>query len=160
MWLAAIAYFLYSAASASVKQLVVDTRLANVFVRDVARPVETTVAPGLSVTELVEGYMLPRNLHAVAVTDNTRLIGIVTVGDVMKVPFDKRSNVSVGEIMGGRDKLLTVTADTPALDAMELLTEHNVEQVPVVDAGQLVGMLAGADVMRQLQIREALTPGR
>jgi Zn-dependent protease/CBS domain-containing protein len=160
VWLAAIAYFLYSAASASVKQLVFDTRLANVFVRDVARPVETTVAPGVSVTELVEGYMLPRNLHAVAVTDNTRLIGIVTVGDVMKIPFDKRSNVSVGEIMGGRTGLYTVTLDTPMLEAIELIAEHDLEQVPVLDGNQLVGMLTRAEVTRQLQMREALSPGR
>jgi Zn-dependent protease/CBS domain-containing protein len=160
VWLAAIAWFLYSAASASVKQLILETRLDHVTARDVARPVEVTVAPGVSVTDLVESYLLPRNLRAVAVIDNTRLIGIVTVGDVMKVPFDKRARVSVGEIMGGRSKLFTVTADTSALDAMELLSEHGVEQVPVLEDGQLIGMLTHADLMRQLQIREALTPSR
>ncbi len=160
IWIAAIAWFLYSAAAGSVRQLVLETRLANVVARDVARPVEVTAAPGISLAELVESYMLPRNLRAVAVTDNTRLIGIVTVGDVMKVPVDSRSRVSVGEVMGGRDKLYTVTSQTPALDALEVLTEHNLEQVPVLDDGRLVGMLSGADVMRQLQMREALTPNR
>jgi len=30
----------------------------------------------------------------------------------------------------------------------------------VLDGGQLIGMLSRADVMRQLQLREALTPSR
>ena len=160
VWLGAIAWFLYTAASASVKQIVIETRLGRVKVRDVARPIEVTVPPGISVAQLVDNVMLPRNLRAVAVTDNTRLIGIVTVGDVRKVPSDKRANVSVGEIMGGRDKLYTVTADEPALDAVELLDEHDLEQVPVLDSGQLVSMLSRTDVMRQIQMREALTPNR
>jgi len=160
IWLAAIAYFLHGAASGSVQQMVLETRLSRVRARDVARPVEVTVPPGISVAELVESYMLPGNLRAVPVTDNTRLIGVVTVGDVMKVPLDRRPQTLVAEIMGGRDQLYTVTGDTPALDAIELLAEHDLEQVPVLDDGQLVGMLTRSDVMRQIQLRETLTPAR
>ena len=38
VWLAAIAWFLHSAACASVQQMVLETRLGRVRVRDVARP--------------------------------------------------------------------------------------------------------------------------
>jgi CBS domain-containing protein len=62
--------------------------------------------------------------------------------------------------MGGRDQLYTVGLDTPALDAIELMSEHNLEQVPVLEGNQLVGMLAQSDVMRQLQLRESLTAAR
>jgi CBS domain-containing protein len=160
VWLAAIAWFLHNAASASVQQLVLETRLGKVRVRDVAQPVTITVPPGLSVAELVEGYMLPRGLRAVAVTDNTRLVGIVTVSDVMRVPFERRTETSVAQIMSGHDGVQSVTSDTPVLDAIELISEHDLEQLPVVDAGQLVGMLTSADVIRQIQIRDALTPTR
>lgn len=158
VWLGAIAYFLHSAASQSAQQMVLEAKLGKVQVRDVARPVEVTVMPGTSVAELVEGYMLPRNLRAVPVTDNTRLVGIVTVGDVMRVPLERRAGTAVAEVMSGFEHLYTVTADSRALDAVELLEEHDLEQVPVLDNGQLVGMLSRADVMRQLQMREELTP--
>jgi CBS domain-containing protein len=158
VWLGAIAYFLHSAASQSAKQMVLEARLGKVQVRDVARPVEVTVMPGTSVAELVEGYMLPRNLRAVPVTDNGRLVGVVTIGDVMRVPLERRAGTAVAEVMSGFEHLYTVSADSCALDAVELLEEHDLEQVPVLDNGQLVGMLTRADVMRQLQMREELTP--
>jgi CBS domain-containing protein len=60
--------------------------------------------------------------------------------------------------MSGFEHLYAVSADSRALDAVELLEEHDLEQVPVLDNGQLVGMLTRADVMRQLQMREELTP--
>jgi Zn-dependent protease/CBS domain-containing protein len=158
VWLGAIAWFLHNAASASVQQLVMETRLGRVRVGDVAQPVTVTVPPGLSVAQLVDEVMLPHTARAVPVTDNGRLVGIVTVADVMRVPFEQRSGTTVAHIMSDNG-LEAVASDTPILDAIELIAERNLEQLPVVDGGQLVGMLTNADVMRQLQIREALTPG-
>jgi Zn-dependent protease/CBS domain-containing protein len=160
VWFAAIAWFLNTAASASVEQVVLEERLGRVKARDVVHPPEITVAPGITIAELVESYMLPRNLRAVPVVDNTRLVGVVTMGDVMRVPVDQRGQVLVGQIMGGHDGLYTVTGDTGVLEAIDLLAEHDLEQLPVLDGGQLIGMLTRADVMRQLQLREALTPSR
>ena len=160
VWFAAIAWFLNTAASASVEQVVLEERLGRVKARDVVQPPEITVAPGITVAQLVESYMLPRNLRAVPVVDNTRLVGVVTMGDVMRVPVDQRGQVFVGQIMGGHDGLYTVTGDTGVLEAIDLLAEHDLEQLPVLDGGQLIGMLTRADVMRQLQLREALTPSR
>ena len=136
------------------------TDQVHAHVADVVQPPEITVAPGITVAQLVESHMLPRNLRAVPVVDNTRLVGVVTMGDVMRVPVDQRGQVFVGQIMGGHDGLYTVTGDTGVLEAIDLLAEHDLEQLPVLDGGQLIGMLTRADVMRQLQLREALTPSR
>jgi CBS domain-containing protein len=160
VWLGAIAWFLYTAASSSVQQVDMEARLDHVTARDVAQPVQVTVPPGISVAELVDAYMLPRGLRAVAVVDNTRLIGIVTASDVMKVPVVQRAGVAVAAIMAGRERLHTVTLDTPAVDAMELISENNVEQVPVLDGSELVGMLSRTDIFRQLELRESLKPAR
>lgn len=156
IWMSAIAWFLHNAASTSVQQLVFETRLRRVRAADVVRPVEVGVPPGLSVAELIESYLLPSNLRALPVMDNGRLVGIVTVGDIMRVPADERRRVSVAEVMGGRDGLHTVRADARVQDAVEVLAEHDLEQVPVMDGDRFVGFLTRSDVMRQLQLRESL----
>ena len=156
IWLAAIAWFLHNAASSSVQQMVFETRLSKVRAGDVVTPDEMTVPPGLSVADLVDNYLLPGNRRAVAVTDNGRLVGIVTVSDVQRVPHDVRNKVSVAEIMGGRDGMVSVRADQPVQDAVEILAERDLDQVPVLDGGRVVGLLTRGDVMRQLQLREAL----
>ncbi len=156
VWLAAIAWFLHNAASNSVQQMVFETRLRGVRAADIVEHDSTTAPPGISVAEMVEQYLLPNNRRAVAIADNGRLVGIVTVGDVMRVPSAQRDQVTVAEIMGGHDGLFTIRADTRAQDAVELLAEHDLEQVPVMDGDRFVGMLTRGDVMRQLQLREAL----
>ena len=156
IWLAAIAWFLHNAASNSVQQIVLETRLRRVRARDVVAPDEVTVAPGVSVAELIDQYLLPSNRGSIAVTDNGRLVGVVTIRDILKVPPAERSQVTVAQVMSGQEGLLTIAADARVQDAVELLAEHDLEQLPVMDGSQYVGMLTRADVMRQLQLREAL----
>jgi Zn-dependent protease len=156
IWLAAIAWFLHNAASSSVQQVVFETRLSKVRVGDIVRGEATAVPPELTVAELIDDFLLPGNRRAMPVTYDGRLVGIVTLSDVTKVPVADRQRVTVGAVMGGRSGLLTVRAGDRVRDAIELLAENEYEQLPVMDGDRFVGMLTRADVMRQLQLREAL----
>lgn len=156
IWMAAIAWFLHNAASASLQQVVFETRLRRVRAGDIVRHDDTTVWPGMSVAEVIEQFLLPGNRRAVPVADNGRLVGMITVSDVMKVPAEERARVPVGAVMGGREGLVTARADLPVQQAIEMLAEHDFEQLPVLDGDRLLGVLTRADVMRQLQLREAL----
>jgi Zn-dependent protease/CBS domain-containing protein len=156
LWLAAIAWFLHNAASSSVQQLVFETRLRRVRVGDIVRRDDATVPPETTVAEVVDEYLLPRNRRAMPVARDGELVGMVTVSDITKVPAAERPRVMVGQVMGGRDRLFTVAADARVQDAVELLAEHEFEQLPVMDGDRFVGMVTRADVMRQLQLREAL----
>ena len=156
LWTAAIAWFLHNAASTSVQQLVFEQRLRRVRVGDIMRPDDTTVPPGISVAELVDRYMLPQARRAMPVVDNGRLVGIVTISDIANVPPEQRTQVPVASVMGGQERIHTVRSDGRALDAFEVMGEHDLEQVPVMDDGRLVGLLTRADIARQLQLREAL----
>jgi len=156
LWTAAIAWFLHNAASTSVQQLVFEQRLRRVRVAEVIRPDDTTVAPEMTVAELVDRYILPAARRALPVAYEGQLVGMVTISDIANVPPEQRGMVTVGQVMGGKDKLHTVRADARVLDAFELLGEHDLEQVPVMDGDRFVGLLTRADVARQLQLREAL----
>ena len=59
VWTAAIAWFLYTAASGSVQQLVFEQRLKRVHVGDAITRDEVTVTPDITVADLVDRYLLP-----------------------------------------------------------------------------------------------------
>ncbi len=159
LWIAAIGWFLQTAATSSLQQVILETRLRNVRVGSVVRRDDTGVSPNTSIAELVDRYLLPRNRRAAAVVTDGRPIGIVTLSDIKEVPPEARPTVTVSEVMGGRDGLLTARPDETLSEAIERLTEGDLEQLPVVEGDRLVGMLTRADVMRQLQLRETLNVG-
>lgn len=156
LWIAAIGWFLQNAASASLQQTIVQTRLRDVTVGDIVRRDPTAISPDTTVAELVEDHLLRRNRRAAPVAEGGRLVGIVTIGDISDVEPGERQRTRVADVMGGRDRLLTVAPDDTVNRALELFGEGDHEQLPVVDDGALIGMLTRADVIRQIQLREAL----
>jgi Zn-dependent protease/CBS domain-containing protein len=159
LWIAAIGWFLQGAAANSVQELVFEQRLSGIRVRDVLRPDATSVPPGLTVHELIEDFMLRDNRRAIPVAEGGRLVGIVTIGDLRDVAQEQREGVTVVEIMGGRDGVVTTTPGSTLLDAAQALASHDFDQLPVVENGQVLGLLTRADIIRVLQVRAALAPG-
>jgi len=156
IWVAAIGWFLQNAASGTVQQTVLETRLRRLRVADVIRPDSSAVAPDASVADLIDRYMLPGARRAVPVVRDGRPIGIVTLSDIRPVPAAERATTTVEQVMGGRENLASVTPETRLQAAIERLGEGDYDQLPVIHDGQLVGMLTRADVVRELQLREEL----
>lgn len=156
LWTAAIGLFLQNAAGSSVQQVALDQRLSSVRVRDVFTPDEHGAAPGLTIDQLIEEHILGRKRRAILVEDNDRLVGIVTIGDLQKVPPDARGWVTVREVMTAADSLVTTSPDARLLDVAGVLAQHEFDQLPVVEGDHLLGAVTRADIMREFETREAL----
>jgi cystathionine beta-synthase len=59
---------------------------------------------------------------------------------------------TMGDLMRGlgHRSLITLPIDAPIARATELFKQHGISQIPVLDAGRLVGILTELDVMQQL----------
>ncbi|CAN4093872.1 unnamed protein product [Withania somnifera] len=82
--------------------------------------------------------------------ENQLIAGIITERDYLrKVVVQDRSTkyTRVGDIMTEQSILITVTSDTNILQAMQLMTEHHIRHVPVID-GKVVGMISVADIVK------------
>jgi Zn-dependent protease/CBS domain-containing protein len=160
IWLVAIGWFLQNAAVASLQQTVLESRLRRLRVRDVLLPDPAGVPASTPLPELIESAMLPGARRAVAVVDDSgRLEGLVTLSDVARVPPEERPRRRVAEVMTPRERLASVASTAPLFEAIAALGSGDYEQVPVVDGDRFVGLLTRANVMRTLQIREALHLG-
>ena len=156
LWTATIGLFLQGAAGSSVQQVALDRRLRSVLVGDVFTPDENGAAPDLSIDQLIEEHILGRKKRAVLVTDDGRLVGLVTIGDLQKVPQDARGRWTVREVMTAADSLETTSPNARLLDVAGVLARHEFDQLPVVEGDHLLGAVTRADVMREFETREAL----
>ena len=156
LWTAAIGLFLQNAAGASVQQLAIEQRLGTVRVRDAFTPDDQAASPELTISELIEDHILGRKRRAVLVTENGRLVGVVTIGDLQHVPSGERGRTTLREVMTGLASLVTTSPSTSLREAADVLASHDFEQLPVVEDGRPLGAITRADIMREFQTREAL----
>jgi Zn-dependent protease/predicted transcriptional regulator len=152
MWLAFIGWFLHSAASQSYKRLAADDAFAGHTVEEIMRRGGPTASPELSLETLVHDYMIQSDDRALPVVSDGKLVGLVSITEVRGVPQAEWRATTVGKVMRTDESLVVAAPDEPLAHAVDQLAQKNIEQLPVLDHGQLVGMLRRRDVARWLEL--------
>lgn len=160
LWLAFIGWFLNTASAQSYRQLVIHDILEGVAVSRMMRSDPPTVAPNSSVSSLVHDYIMGHDDHAFPVTEDGRLVGLVTLEDVRHTSREAWEMTTVHEIMTPADKLVMVRPEEDAAEALSKLTERDVGQLPVTQDHQLLGLLRRQDLVNWLQLHSELNIGR
>ncbi len=104
-----------------------------------------TVGPQTTVREILA---LTRNhdISGVPIVDQGLLVGIVTSRDLR---FETRYDSPVCHIMTPKDKLITVKEDASREEILQLLHQHRIEKVLVVnDQFQLRGLITVKDIQK------------
>jgi len=156
VWLAFIGWFLNTASAESYQQVVIHDLLRGVPVERVMRVNPPTVPTTLSVSSLVQDYVMSADDYGFPVFADGRLAGIVTLEDVRKVGRANWETATVQEIMTPVDQLVTATPEDDLADAMDKLTQRDVRQLPVLRGAELAGLLRRQDIMKRLQLHAEL----
>jgi Zn-dependent protease/CBS domain-containing protein len=153
LWLAFIGWFLNNAAAQSYQQVVVQDMLEGVTVSRLMREDAPTVEPELPISTLVYDHIMGTDEHAFPVLEDERLVGLITLEDVRKVPREEWDEIRVREIMTPSEELDVISRREDATEALQKITRRDVRQLPVVQDGRLVGLLRRRDIMRWLQLQ-------
>jgi Zn-dependent protease/CBS domain-containing protein len=159
LWLALIGWFLSNAAEATMAQAGVERSLRGVRVRDAMEVNPPAVSPNEPVADLVQERLLRGEDRSFLVRhDDGGLAGIVTLGDVRRLPRESWPGVRVTDIMTRYGDLATIGPDAPMADALRLLQEREIGQLPVVDGDgrNPVGMVTRRGILRLLEARMKL----
>lgn len=105
-----------------------------------------SVKPQTDVTGVAK-VMEEINVGAVPVVDNNQVVGIVTDRDIALrvVAAGKEAKAVEAQQIMTKD-LITGTPDMDVHDAAQIMSDNQIRRLPVVDNGQLVGMVAIGDM--------------
>jgi Zn-dependent protease/CBS domain-containing protein len=156
MWLIFIGWFLSDAARASYQQVLLRDILAGVTARMVIDYGCPLVPPHMNLMELVQQSVLPTGRDCFLVSWGAGLEGLVTLEQIKKVPRHRWAVTSVQDIMTPASKLKVAYADQDLLTVVQEMTGENANYMPVMEGGQVVGIIKRDDVGRFLRTRAEL----
>ena len=93
--------------------------------------------------------MADANISAVFVVDGKRIAGIFTERDYLRkgeLAGRQAQSTLVKDVM--TRNVYTVTSDTSMDECIALMSRHHIRHLPVVENGQLVGLVSIRDVMQ------------
>jgi CBS domain-containing protein len=155
LWLVFIGWFLNNAAVQAYQQVVVKEILEGIPVSQLMRPDTPTVPSNTTINQLMDDYVMKSDEHAFPVLDGERLVGLVSLDDIRRVPRDQWDRVTIDQVMTPAEKLEVVKPGEESTDALEKLVSKNIRQLPVIQDGKLVGVLRRTDILRWLQANSA-----
>jgi Zn-dependent protease/predicted transcriptional regulator len=156
LWLAFIGWFLLDASRSSYAQVEITEGIRDRRVSDIMDHDFSAVEARLSLQDFVHRYLLASGRRCFVVVQDNNLTGLITTKEVSGVERDRWPQTSVQSVMRPLSQLRTVMPDTPATRALEIMSREDINQLPVVSDGQLVGLFSRSSVMGFLRNRAEL----
>ncbi len=134
--------------------------LDDIKVKDWMTSPVVTINPDLAISKAHQ-LMKENGIRRLPVMEDGKLVGIVTIGDIREASPSDATTLSIWELnylwaQLTVDRVMTrhvrtVSPEASIIDAAQLMLDHKVSGLPVVDeAGTLVGILTESDVFRML----------
>lgn len=160
LWLAFIGWFLMQASGASAMHVEATAALRNIRVRDLMTQDCEQVSGALDLQTFVNDYMLRTGRRCFIVLQGDHLAGLITPHEVKQVERSLWPVTSVQQVMRRVDSLHSVSPDTPASEALEIMGREDVNQVPVLSNGWFNGVVSRAHILQVLQTAADLNRGK
>jgi CBS domain-containing protein len=154
LWMAAIGWFLYQAASQADQDVVVRKLLKQVRAGEIMSPELVTIPADMSIAQAVDDYFL-RYDHSAFPVDGERA-GLITLRAIRQLPRDQWEVRQVWTLTTPLEEACVVAVDTPMDEVMENLRDREADRVLVVEEGRILGIITPRDIARWVRRSEEL----
>jgi Zn-dependent protease/predicted transcriptional regulator len=156
LWLAFIGWFLWQAARTANTQVMLRGLLGGVTVADVMSRTPVMVSGDLTLRQFMNAYMLAQGVRAALVVDDGHLRGLITLADLRLVPQERWEQEQVAQAMVPAAQLHVVSPRQSLNDVLPLMAQQDINQLPVVENGQVVGVVTRDRVMQYIEVLREL----
>jgi len=156
LWIIFLGWFIRSGAETSLKQTEMTEALHGISVGDIMTRDLLTVSPDISVQKLVTDYFLIHPHGGYPVVRNDKLEGVVTMSSVRSIPAEKREMETVAQAMVPYERIVTISPNASAAEALQKIAEKNIGRLLVTDGDKILGMITRGDLMKTIRTRQDL----
>lgn len=153
IWFAILGWFLNRAAASSRNQMVVGKALRSEKVSAFMTQHPITVTPDITIQDFIEDYVYTSHHHLYPVTEKEKLLGYISLQEVKSLPKEKWKTTYVKAIMVPRETFQTISPNSSAIEALNLMQTTDAATLLVVQEHRLVGILTAQSLFKVISLK-------
>jgi Zn-dependent protease/predicted transcriptional regulator len=156
LWLAFLGWFLKDAAMTSYVGVETALVLSKVRVGDVMSHDCPTIDGNMNLRTFAEEHLMRTGRRCFVVLEKGNYFGLVTINELKHVRAERWPFTTVAQIAIPFERVRTVSSDTPVSEAVQLMADADVNQLPVMSNSKLLGVISRSDILQFLQTQAEL----
>jgi len=148
IWIAFIGWFLESAAVSQIQRQALDELLSEHIVSEAMSTDLGIVYPDSNIQEIIDNHFIGANRRCLMVKENDSFIGFITPNQINSVPKEERHIRTIKEVMVPESDIIKINAESQLLDALKLMDENGIAQIPVIEEGNYTGILSRDSIIK------------
>ncbi len=156
LWIAFIGWFLENAVVGQVQQQRIHTLLEGHTVDQVMSCTCVQASADLTLQELVDVYILDKGQRCLVMMRGEQPVGLLTLHNIRQIPRDQWGSTIASAVMTPMDQVKRTGPKVALEQALTQMGTDGVNQMPVMDNGQIEGMLSREDIINYLHLLQNL----
>ncbi len=115
-----------------------------------------TIAPSLSLSDVVRSRVLTSGQDYFAVANEDALLGVVTIRDIQRVPMNLWESTSAQMVMEPPRRFGSVSGEQSAAIVLEEMDRLRADRIPVVETGSMIGIVSRDGILRLARAKARL----
>ncbi len=156
VWLVFIGWFLQSSAHTGYRQLIFETSIKGIKVKDVMNKDIVNVTEDITIQDLVDDYFMKYRFGRFPVIEDKKtqkFIGIISLHDIKGVSKEEWLSVKVGDIVKSVSENEKVSMSMEISGAIKKMGKNNLSHLVIISGNKLIGIITKSDVLRFIKIR-------
>jgi len=116
-------------------------------VKDAMNPKVVVATKEISIKEAAR-IMAKFKIGSLVILENDKIVGIITESDIIRKIVATGLDPTLTKVEETMSKdVVTVDAEKDLGDACQMMVDHKIKRLPVLDGGKLVGILTTTDII-------------
>ncbi|TFF99739.1 MAG: CBS domain-containing protein [Promethearchaeota archaeon] len=158
IWLIVLGFFLSSSSRRALQQTIREYKLSKINAKEIQNVPSIEIPHNTTVSEAIRDFFMKYKNDYFPVVKNDEIVGIITINHLKNLPFKKRSNITIEEIMGKISTFPSVNEDQTVKIAFNKLQKQEEEPkfVIVKADGKITGFIGLNEIQSTLRLSELL----
>ena len=155
LWLILMGSFLNSSARQSYTQTINEVALSNISAKEILNLPNLEIPFEITILEALRDYFFPYKRSYFPIAQNKKIVGLVHIEDIKKIPIQQRSKIIIGYIMRKISDFPNIDADDTGKEVMKKLRQSGKKPyigiVREKSNEELIGFIAEDELISSLK---------